>query len=98
MEKKSVWEKYTEADKKKAFDFADGYKDFLSLCKTEREAVDYVINDIEKQGYVEFPKAVKSRRKLKAGDKVYFCNMNKGIILFQLGKKPLEDGKYQSFL
>ena len=23
MEKKSVWEKYTEADKKKAFDFAD---------------------------------------------------------------------------
>lgn len=92
MEKKSVWEKYTEADKKKAFDFADGYKDFLSLCKTEREAVDYVINDIEKQGYVEFPKAVKSRRKLKAGDKVYFCNMNKGIILFQLGKKPLEDG------
>ncbi|SCX93890.1 Aspartyl aminopeptidase [Lachnospiraceae bacterium XPB1003] len=92
MEKKSVWEKYTEADKKKAFDFADGYKDFLSLCKTEREAVDYVINDIEKQGYVEFSKAVKSRRKLKAGDKVYFCNMNKGIILFQLGKKPLEDG------
>ena len=92
MEKKSVWEKYTEADKKKAFDFADGYKDFLSLCKTEREAVDYVINDIEKQGYVEFSKAVKSRRKPKAGDKVYFCNMNKGIILFQLGKKPLEDG------
>ncbi len=92
MEKKSVWLKYTEAEKKKAFAFADEYKEFLSNSKTEREVTEYIINDIEKNGYVEFSKAASGRKKLKAGDRVYFCNMNKALVMFEIGKKPLEEG------
>ena len=46
MEKKSVWLKYTEAEKKKAFAFADEYKEFLSNSKTEREVTEYIINEL----------------------------------------------------
>ena len=83
MENKSVWLKYTEAEKKKAFAFADEYKEFLSNSKTEREVTEYIINDIEKNGYVEFSKAASGRKKLKAGDRVYFCNMNKALVMFE---------------
>ena len=93
MDKKSVWEKYTPAEKKKAFDFAAGYEDFLSKAKIEREVTEYVIEDIEKNGYKEFSRsAYGSGKKLKAGDRVYFCNMNKGIVMFEIGKKPISEG------
>lgn len=93
MDKKSVWEKYTPAEKKKAFDFAAGYEEFLSKAKIEREVTEYVIEDIEKNGYKEFSRsAYGSGKKLKAGDRVYFCNMNKGIVMFEIGKKPISEG------
>ena len=35
MKTENAWKKY--ADKKPVFDFCEGYKEFMSLCKTERE-------------------------------------------------------------
>ncbi len=92
MEKKSVWEGYSAAEKKKAFDFAAGYEEFLSNAKIEREVTEYVINDAEAHGYKEFRASDYKRKKLKAGDKVYFCNMNKGVVMFNIGTRPLSDG------
>ena len=33
MKTENAWKKY--ADKKPVFDFCEGYKEFMSLCKTE---------------------------------------------------------------
>lgn len=92
MENKSVWESYSKADEKKVFDFAERYKSFLSDCKTERECADYFKEKAIKNGYRNFDDIIKKKQKLKAGDKVFFMNMDKSIILFNIGKEPIEKG------
>lgn len=92
MEKKSAWESYSKSDEKKVFKFAEGYKSFLSICKTERECAEYFKAKAIENGYVDFNEATKNGKKLVPGDKVFCVNMNKSIILFNIGKQPLENG------
>lgn len=92
MENKNVWEKYTAADIKKVDALCREYMDFLDTSKTERECVETIVNSVEKAGYVELNKAIKDGKKLKAGDKIYAVNMNKAVALFNIGKKPIEQG------
>lgn len=92
MEKKTAWEMYSKADEKKVNDFAEQYKAFLSDCKTERECADFFKAEAMGNGYVDFEEIKKKNKKLKYGDKVFFMNMGKSIILFNIGKEPLENG------
>ena len=92
MERKNVWTKYTDKQVKDLNKFADSYIDFLSSCKTERECVERIIADCEKEGYLDLNAVIKEGKTLKAGDRVYAVNRGKGIILFELGKEPLEKG------
>lgn len=92
MENKSAWESYSKSDEKKVFKFAEEYKSFLSECKTERECVDFFKAKAIENGYVDFKEATKNGKKLVAGDKVFCVNMDKSIILFNIGKQPLENG------
>ncbi|MCR4788374.1 MAG: aminopeptidase [Lachnospiraceae bacterium] len=92
METKSVWNKYSAAELKKVDLFAEEYIDFLNNGKTERECVDTIVNMIEEKGYKELREYTASGKKLKAGDKVYAVNMNKSIVMFQIGKKAFSDG------
>ncbi len=92
MENKCVWNKYSAAQLKELESFTKEYIDFISDCKTERECVEKIVNDIEKEGYVDINKAVKAGKKLKAGDKVYSVKMNKSIIMMNVGTDKLEDG------
>ena len=92
MERKNVWKKYDKKTLKKVDTFAKGYKEFLDNGKTERECIDQIVNRIEKEGYVELEGLIKNNATLKAGDKVYSVCMNKSIVMFQLGTKPLEEG------
>ena len=41
-------------DAPKAMDFAEGYKDFITAAKTEREAVDWTVTAAKAAGFVEF--------------------------------------------
>ena len=84
----SVFENYTNEKIKKAFDFCEGYKEFISNAKTEREAVLETIKIVEKAGF----KNINSFKKLNAGDKVYSVNMNKAILLAIVGKDGFENG------
>ena len=72
----------------KADAFCEGYKTFLSEAKTERECVDYVIAEAEANGFVPFVKGTK----YNAGDKVYYNNRGKAIILAVMGKKGVTEG------
>lgn len=92
MEKGNVWEKYTAAEVKKVDALCREYMDFLDSSKTERECVDTIVNVIEKAGYRELSEAIRSGKKLKAGDKIYAVNMNKSVAMFNIGKKPIEQG------
>lgn len=88
MERKNAWLTYNEAQLKELNDLNEGYKDFLSNGKTERECVKLAIKMAEEAGYQELS-TVKS---LKAGDKVYAVCMKKTIVLYQIGKQPMEEG------
>lgn len=92
MEAKNLWEKYSAADLKKVDELAKEYIDFLNNGKTERECVTEIVNTIEKAGYVELEKLMEKKKPLKAGDKVYSVNMNKSVVMFKIGKKPITEG------
>ena len=92
MEHKSAWLKYTEKEVKSVYDYSKGYKKFLSENKTERECCNYFAAEAEKQGYVNLDSLIGTNKKLKAGDKVYAINMGKEIVLFNIGKDPIEAG------
>ena len=89
---KNAWLKYDDSQKKEVFSFNEGYKDFISKGKTERECVAEIIKQAEEKGYQNLKSIIGNHGKLKAGDKVYYNNMDKAIALFLIGEKPLEDG------
>ena len=76
------------AELKKADKFCEDYKVFLDESKTEREAVKSIIARAQSLGYVPFDRD----KKYKAGDKVYYNNRGKSVILAVIGKRPLKDG------
>lgn len=92
MEKVSAWKKYDEKETEKVFEYAEGYKKFLSKCKTERECCAYFVKKAEKEGYVNLNDLIDSGKQIATGDKVYAVNMNKEIILFNIGTEPMEKG------
>ena len=92
METKNTWETYDEKQLQEVDDFARDYMDFLDNGKTERECIDTIVNRIEKEGYQELEALIKSGKKLQCGDKVYSVWMNKSIVMFRIGKKPMTEG------
>ncbi|MBQ8786632.1 MAG: aminopeptidase [Oscillospiraceae bacterium] len=69
-------------------DFCESYKSFLDSAKTEREAVVTTIARAEEEGFVEY----KQGMSLKVGDKIYYNNRGKAIILAVIGSEPIENG------
>lgn len=78
----------TAAEQKKSDKFCEGYINFLNLCKTERECAAYAAELAQKNGFCRFDRAAK----YKAGDKVYYLNRGKSIVLCTIGKKSLAQG------
>ena len=87
-----MWKEYDEITSAKVDALAKGYMEFLDNGKTERECVDTIVNQIEAAGYRELPELVKEGKKLSAGDKVYAVLMNKMVVMFQMGTKPMTAG------
>ena len=92
MERKNAWKGYDETKSAKVDALAKDYMDFLDNGKTERECVDTIVNQIEAAGYRELPELMKEGKKLSAGDKVYAVWMNKTVVMFQIGTKPMTEG------
>ena len=92
MEKKNIWETYDEKQLREMEHFTKEYMQFLDEGKTERECIDSIVNTIEKEGYVELADLQKKKQTVKPGDKVYAVCMNKTIVMFHVGSRPLEEG------
>lgn len=92
MERENAWKSCNKQTVKEIFGFCEGYKKFISECKTERECTRRSIQMAEEHGYRNLKEIIAAKETIKPGDKVYADNMGKAIVLFNIGKKPIEDG------
>lgn len=70
-------------------DFCEGYKKFLFENKTEREFAKSALALAQANGFKEFDKF---GAMLDAGDRVYYYNRGKAIILCVKGKRSINEG------
>ena len=87
-EPKNIWENADETLKKSIMDFSEDYKNFLNTGVTERKCVKAAKELAEKCGFVP----AESKNMLECGDKVYFINRNKNIVLAYIGSEPVRGG------
>ena len=92
MERKNAWKKYGKEDLKTVFDFSEAYRQFISCCKTERECVKEAVRLAKERGYRDLQDVIAKNETLSAGDKVYAVNKEKAVVLYHIGKEPLEKG------
>lgn len=85
-ELKNGWN--TDIDKEIVFKFSEGYKDFLTQCKTERESVDEAVRLAQECGFVP----IESLSELREGDKVYAVNKLRSVMLAVIGSENISEG------
>ena len=90
--KENAWLSYSEEQKAELEALAGRYKKFLDAGKTERECAAEAIRLARAAGYESLEEVQEAGKKLEPGDKVYACGMKKMLVLFQIGKQPLENG------
>ena len=90
--KDSLWSQYSDVEKQELEALNKGYREFLTTCKTERESVKEAVKQAEAAGYRNLTNIIKNGEKLTAGAKVYAVNMEKALVLFNIGTEPLEQG------
>ena len=92
MERENRWKTYTAQQLESLSSLCEDYKDTLSRCKTEREFAAEAVSRAERAGFRDLRKIVEDGETLKAGDKVYAVWMKKTVVLYVIGRKPLEEG------
>ena len=85
--RKNIFEKASKDELKAMFDYSEGYKKFLDGGKTEREACEYAVKAAQEKGFTEYHFG----DKLKKGDKRYFVNRGKSVVVFRVGSKNIEE-------
>lgn len=73
---------------KEAQAFCEGYKAFLDAGKTERECVIAAVKLLEQAGY----RPIDLAKQYQAGDKVYYVNRGKSLLITTFGCRPLREG------
>ena len=85
---KNIYETADEAQVAAIYDFAEGYKRFLDISRTERLAVREAVKLAEAKGFRPWQPGGKHA----PGDKLYYVNREKALTLAVIGKKPLGEG------
>lgn len=86
--KKNGWENVTEEEKQNIFQFSEEYMYFLDQSKTEREAIDFTQEILEKNGFQNIDQV----ESLNPGDKVYCNNRGKSMYIAVIGQEKMEKG------
>lgn len=82
---KFYWDR--EEEQEAIMGFSDDYKAFLDRAKTERMAAKEIVRLAKEAGYKDFYAV----DQLKRGDRIYFLNKEKSVVLFDLAG-DLEEG------
>ena len=92
MERKNLWETYSDKQLQELEQLNERYKKYLDIGKTERECIREAVKMAKEAGYKDMQEVIASGESLKTGDRVYAVCMDKTIALFQIGQEPLENG------
>lgn len=88
----NAWNNYSAEDLKKLEKLSADYIDFLSNGKTERECVDLIVAMAKKNGYKDLDAVIANGEKLARGDKIFAVNMDKMVMLLNIGEDIVNDG------
>ena len=88
MTQKNGYTRITPEQKAEMESYCKDYMAFMDACKTEREATAWTVAEAEKWGFKPFAPGMEAR----PGDKIYFDNRGKSIIVAVVGKEPLNRG------
>ncbi|MCD8321967.1 MAG: aminopeptidase [Oscillospiraceae bacterium] len=70
-------------------EYCRGYMDYLDTARTEREAVAEAIRLAEEAGFVPYDP---EKGPVQPGEKVYYSNRGKGLMLAVGGRQPMKNG------
>ncbi len=87
-DKNSGYGRLTAEQETEMHTYAEGYKAFLKVAKTERDAVTELRRQAEAQGF----RAYERHMQLHPGDKIYRVNREKGILLAVIGQQNMNEG------
>ena len=85
---KNGYERLSAEEEQAMHAYCEDYKDFLDHGKTERLCVEHCIELASARGFVPYEKGMA----LKTGDKVYYNNRGKAIMLAVIGEQDLSHG------
>ncbi|HCF49876.1 MAG TPA: aminopeptidase [Syntrophomonas sp.] len=83
----NVWDRGDGKQHAAIHDFSRGYVDFLNQAKTEREAIDYVLQKAQEQGFM----SLEAQNSVKSGDKLFVNQKGKLCALIMVGQN-MADG------
>ncbi len=88
----NAWTIYGKKEMDELEKLSRGYMDFLDSGKTERECTKLLVEMAEKNGYRNLEDVIKNGDKLGKGDKIYAVNMNKAMMMLNIGDDIINDG------
>ncbi len=88
MSPKNGYTLLTPQQRQEMNDYAKRYMAFMDACKTEREATTWAAREAEVRGFQAFTPGMT----VKPGDKIYYNNRNKSIMLAVIGQESLAKG------
>ncbi len=87
-EKKTVYQVRDEKAIDEAYNYSKDYMKYLDSSKTEREAVITTIKMVQAKGFREY----KFGDSAAVGDKLYYNNRGKYLLLFKIGTEHINEG------
>ncbi len=85
---KNGYAELTDAQRGEMEAYIKGYRGFMDACKTEREATAWTVQEARKHGFKELIPGME----LNPGDKIYYNNRNKSVLLAVIGAQSLAKG------
>lgn len=82
------WKDISEEKKAKIFSMGEEYKKVLDIGKTEREFIEFSKELAKECGFVD----ANEKERFTAGDKIYYINRGKNIVLAVIGKEDILNG------
>ena len=84
----SVWQRFTPEQRQEVLAYGTNYRQFLDTARTERLANKEILRQARAAGF----KPLTDYTALQEGDKVYWDQKGKSVILAVIGEQPPEEG------
>lgn len=88
----NAWNIYGAEDLSRLEKLSADYIDFLNNGKTERECSELIVAMAKEHGYRDLAEVIEKGEKLAKGDKVYAVNMDKMVMLLNIGDDIVGNG------